>query len=124
MAKVDDDDSTSRPRLRGVPDWLLDAWLARLAEGNLASDDQRNLHRVLLHKLSGKPGSPKLPGTEIKRQFEAWARAEWVQNEIARLKKAGPEPHGGYRAQALDNCAERWGFKSGEALGVWLRRYR
>jgi hypothetical protein len=111
-----------KPKMDGVPDWLLDAWLARLADGDLSPDDQRNLHCVLLHKLSGKPGVPALPGARIKRRFHASVYEGWVRNEIARLKAAGPPPRGGYRAAALETCAERWGWKSGEALEVWLRR--
>jgi hypothetical protein len=111
-----------KPNLAGVPDWLLAAWLERLEDGCMTPDNQRQLHKVLLHKLSGKPGIPELDGAIIKRRFHANVRAGWVRNEIARLKAAGPPPRGGYRAAALETCAERWGWKSGEALQAWLRR--
>jgi hypothetical protein len=113
-----------KPRLAGVPDCLVTVWLERLADGCLHPDDQRELHNVLVHKLSGKPGAPGLVGPKIKRRFHAGVREEWVQREIARLKAAGRPSPGGYRAEALERCAARWGWKSGEALDAWLKRNR
>jgi hypothetical protein len=111
-----------KPKLAGVPTWLTDYWLADLRDGCMVPDAQRELHKVLLHKWSGKPGVPELPGARIKRRFHAWVYEGWVRNEIARLKAAGPPPRGGYRTAALETCAERWGWNSGEALQAWLRR--
>ena len=47
---------TRKPRVAGVPDWLIDAWLALLEDGCMAPETQRQLHKLLVHKWSGKPG--------------------------------------------------------------------
>ena len=49
-----------KPLLAGVPNWLIDHWLAALKDGRMDSYNQRELHKVLLHKWSGKPGVPDL----------------------------------------------------------------
>jgi hypothetical protein len=118
-----------KPLLAGVPNWLIDHWLAALKDGRMDSYNQRELHKVLLHKWSGKPGVPDLTCIRSARELSA-ANVEWhVRQEIHRMKAAEVKTSiggGGYRAEALDAVAEhsngRW--KSGETLGRWLTRNR
>lgn len=121
-----------KPRLVGVPTRLTDHWLAGLKAGNLAPHDQRELHKVLLHKWSGKGGVPDLTVAKTMRQIEAGFIEGKVQNEIRRLKANGKPSPGGYRAEALEIVAKAHGrtpeyvmkrlFENGETLGRWLRR--
>ena len=114
-----------KPHLAGVPTWLTDYWLAMLKTGRMSSYAQRELHKALLHKWSGKPGTPDLTSTKSARKLNAIILDLRVRNEIRRMKAAGRDPpHGGYRAQALDMVAEATGWKEGEALRMWLRRNR
>lgn len=113
-----------KPNLAGVPTWLTDYWLAMLKAGRMESYDQREMHKALLHKWSGKPGAPALTCTKSARQLNASFLELRVRNEIRRMKAAGKPPRGGYRPQALDTVAEVTGWKEGEALERWLRRNR
>jgi hypothetical protein len=127
-----------KPKLAGVPTWLTDYWLKMLKSGSMGAYDQRELHKALLHKWSGKPGVPPLTSMKSARQLKASFLELRVQNEIRKLKKKkGEPPAGGYRAAALDTVAESavWtevghtiaraaGWKDGEAPDKWLRRNR
>lgn len=113
-----------KTKLPGWPDEMTDRYLAALEDGCMSPGDQREFYKVLVHKLSGKPGVAPLWIKKSHDRFLAWARDGLVQNEIRRLEAAGPPSAGGYRAEALEIVADRLGLKSGEALDVWLRRNR
>jgi hypothetical protein len=119
---------TRKPSLAGVPDWLTDYWLAALEDARMDAHDQRELHKVLLHKWSGKPGVPDLTCIRGARQLRAAFVETKVQQEIGRMKAAKVKlarGGGGYRPPALDVVTEQLGdWPSGEALGRWLKRNR
>jgi hypothetical protein len=141
MAKAADETSTSRisavdfggraPRRRRAAmitkpqlDGVIDRFLAALEDGCLSPFDQRELAKLLRHKLSGKHGVPAWWPITAQRRFLASVRKVWIHEEIARLKAAGPRPRGGYREAAMTNCAARLGFDTVEALQRWLSRNR
>jgi hypothetical protein len=114
------------PKIAGVPKCLLAYLLDRLKAGRATPYDQRELYKILAHKLSGKPGAvPGLTAVASARELDAKIAESKLRQEIRRMKENGEKPgRGGYRPAALDKLAKRHGWPSGDALGAWLRRNR